>query len=85
MNRYLNFAWHSHFTFADARRIGKVLNVMENLAEKDNFFADALEQFETAVVIKKIDMCKYLLEIFNSVKDSNVMSLEQAVILSAYE
>lgn len=74
----------SHFTFADCRRIEKVLNVMRNLAEKDNFFAVAVEEFNSAVGAEKINMAEYLLKIYNDAKDSGIMSLEQAVILSAY-
>lgn len=74
----------SHFTFADCRRIEKVLNVMRNLAEKDNFFAIAVEEFDSAVGAEKINMAEYLLKIYNDAKDSGIISLEQAVILSAY-
>lgn len=85
MNRYMNFAWHSHFTFVDATKIIRVLNVMENLSKSDEFFANALQDFQFATASEKIKMCKYLLWIFNSVKNNDAMTLEQAVILSAYE
>ena len=74
----------SHFTFADNKRIEKVLDVMRNLAEKDNFFAVAVEEFDSAVGMEKINMAEYLLKIYNDAKDSGIISLEQAVILSAY-
>ena len=54
----------SHFPFADCRRIEKVLNVMRNLAEKDNFFAIAVEEFDSAVGAEKINMAEYLLKIY---------------------
>ena len=74
----------SHFTFADCRRIEKVLNVMRDLSEKDKFFAIAVEEFDSAVGEEKINMAEYLLKIYNDAKDSGIISLEQAVILSAY-
>lgn len=73
-----------HFTFADCRRIEKVLDVMKSLSEKDDFFAIAVEEFNSAVGAEKINMAEYLLKIYNDAKDSGIMSLEQAVILSAY-
>lgn len=73
----------NHFTFADNRKIEKVLNIMKNLAEKDSFFAVTLEEFNSAVGEEKIHMCNYLLKIYKDAKD-NEISLEQAVILSAY-
>lgn len=73
----------NRFTFADNRKIEKVLNVMKDLAKKDDFFAVALEEFNSAVGEEKIHMYNYLLKIYKDAKD-NGMSLEQAVILSAY-
>ena len=73
----------NHFTFADNRRIGKVLSVMKDIAKSDPFFAVAVEQFEAATGSEKIRMGNYLLKIFNSTS-SGTLSLEQAVILSAY-
>jgi hypothetical protein len=44
----------------------------------------AVDQFGSADRNEKIDMCKYMLDIFNSVKDCDFMSLEEAIVLSAY-
>ena len=72
------------FLFKENRKIDKTLAVMKRLAEKDNYFAIAIEQFNSARGEEKYNMCKYLLEIFDSTQDG-VMNLETAVILSAYE
>lgn len=74
----------SHFTFADCRRIEKVLNVMRNLAEKDNFFAVAVEEFDSAVGTEKYNMAEHLLKIYNDAKESGIISTGQAVVLSSY-
>ena len=75
---------YAHFTYADIRRITKVLNIMKALAESDDFFSIAVAEFEAATGTEKINMCNQLLEIFNHTKDCDFMTLEQAVILSAY-
>lgn len=75
---------YAYFTFAEVRRIRKVLCIMKVLAENDDFFATALEEFESADTQEKIPMCNYLLKIFNDARESECMSLEQAVVLSAY-
>ena len=72
------------FTFADQRRIGKVFAIIKNLAKEDDWWQMAVDQFVSADRNEKIDMCKYMLDIFNSVKDCDFMSLEEAVMLSAY-
>ena len=72
------------FTFADQRRISKVFAIIENLAKDDDWWQMAVNQFASADRNEKIDMCKYMLDIFNSVKDCDFMSLEEAVVLSAY-
>ena len=74
----------SRFTFADQRRIGKVLNVMKSLAEHDDFFETAVEQFNSTTGEEKLDMCNYLLDIYNSTRECDFMTLEEAVMLSAY-
>ena len=74
----------SQFTFADLRRIRKVFSVLKNLAEHDNFFAEAVEQFVSATGSEKIEMCNYLLDIYNSAEGCDFMTLEEAVMLSAY-
>ena len=71
------------FTFAENRKIDKTLAVMKKFAEKDNFFATAVEQFNFAIGNEKYDMCKYLLEIYNDAQNDS-MSLETAILLSAY-
>lgn len=71
------------FSYADIRKINKVLKVMKDLAKEDDYFATAVEQFETASEKGKVWMCRYLLEIYNTT-DFNLMTLETAVILAAY-
>jgi hypothetical protein len=73
-----------NFTFADVRKIDKVLKVMEEYAENDVFYACALKELETADCSEKITMFQHLLNIFNSA-DGDLVSLEQAVFLAAYE
>lgn len=77
-----------HFTFADQRRMQKVMNVMDSIAKEETnlgeFFRTALDEFWNAPVPEKVEMCKYLLEIYNDTKECGCMTLEQAVILSAY-
>jgi hypothetical protein len=72
------------FSYADIRRIDKVFSIMKNLAKEDDFFASAVEEFESASSSEKVDMCNYLLSIYNRTADCDIMTLEQAVILSAY-
>jgi hypothetical protein len=72
------------FTFADQRRIGKVFAIIKNLARNDDWWQMAVDQFYDADRNEKIDMCKYMLDIFNSVKDCDFMTLEEAVMFSAY-
>lgn len=74
----------SVFTFADSRKINKVLSIMEEFAENDCFFAGALEELKSSNGAEKIGMFKHVLEIFNSA-DGNFVDLEQAVFLAAYE
>ena len=75
----------SVFTFADQRRIGKVFAIIQNLAKTDDWWKIAVEQFALANRNDKIEMCKHMLGIFNSVKDCEFMTLEEAVVLSAYD
>ena len=72
------------FTFADQRRIIKVFTIIEDLAKNNDWWQMAVDQFVSADRNEKIYMCKYMLEIYNSAKDCDFMTLEQAVILSAY-
>ena len=74
----------SVFSFGDQRRIGKVFAIIKKLAEDDDWWQMAVDEFISADRNEKIDMCKYMLDIFNSVKDCDSMSLEEAVMLSAY-
>lgn len=74
----------NHFTIGDKRRIRKVLSVMEELAQTDPFFSVAVKQFEAATGAEKIIMGNYLLKIFYAPTKCSGMTLEQAVILSAY-
>lgn len=74
----------SVFTFADSKKINKVLGVMEEFAENDCFFASALEELKSTNGAEKISMFKHLLNIYNSA-DGNLVDLEQAVFLAAYE
>ena len=72
------------FTFADQRRIRKVFAIIKNLAEDDDWWKITVDQYISADRNEKVDMCKYMLDIFNSVNGCDFMTLEEAVILSAY-
>ena len=71
------------FPYADIRKINKCLNAMKNLAKSDYYFANAIAEFEIATGADKVYMCKRLLEIYNTT-DFDVMTLEDAIILSSY-
>ena len=71
------------FTFAQKRRIGKVLFVLEELAKEDSFFADALAEYKNASDEQKISMGEDMLDLYNTT-DFKCMDLRTAVILSSY-
>lgn len=72
------------FTFADLRRMGKVLFIIENLGKSDDWWKMTFDQFVSADRDSKISMCNTMLDIYNCARKCDFMTLEDAVILSAY-
>ena len=72
----------NHFSTGDRFKAQRVLSVMEELGKEDEFFADAVRDFDE----RNDWQIKYLLEIYHDWHESrDWMSLETAVRLCAYE
>ena len=73
----------NHFTFANCRRISRVLVAMEELAKGDWFFKEALEQFNNADKKEQTEMAKFLLSLYEESAETGV-ALEELLVFSSF-
>lgn len=81
-DRYFNFNWSRHFTFAEYRRLCKIFGKLETFAEmlKGEIFVYSLGWFEHCP--DKVKTYKFVLEIFRGVNISEMTMEQAAAILS---